>query len=72
MLDETGIAETTIQVIDYNLSAAPPIFWLNTSSLKDDQIEEAQRQHSEAQEMIRKYGEASPPTAIIRAKKHSE
>jgi ubiquinone/menaquinone biosynthesis C-methylase UbiE len=72
LFEEIGIAETTIQVVDYNLSAAPPIFWLNTSRLKDNQVEEAQRQYYEALEMIRKYGEASPPTAIIRAKKHSK
>jgi len=65
-----GLKETHVEVVDYNLSATPPIFYLDTSHLSNEQIEKAQRKYIEAVDMIRKHGETSPPALIIKAVKH--
>jgi len=72
ILTEAGLKDLYVEIADYNLSAAPPIFYLNTSRLKKEQVPTARKEYSEAVEMVRKYGETSPPTAIIKATKHSD
>jgi ubiquinone/menaquinone biosynthesis C-methylase UbiE len=72
MFKETELGEANFKLVDYNLSAAPPIFYLNTSLLKKGQIEKAQKEYTEAVDLIRKHGETSPPTLIIKATKHSK
>jgi len=68
---DAGLRETHVEVVDYTLSAAPPIFYLDTSRLSKEQIEKAQRQYNAAVDMIKKYGETSP-ALIIKAVKQSE
>ena len=70
ILTEAGLKDLYVEIADYNLSAAPPIFYLNTSRLKKEQVTTAQKEYAEAVEMVKKYGETSPPTAIIKATKH--
>jgi hypothetical protein len=65
-----GLRETHIEVVDYNLSAAPPIFYLDTSRLREGHIEKAQKEYAVAVDMIREDGKTSPPALIIRAAKH--
>jgi cyclopropane fatty-acyl-phospholipid synthase-like methyltransferase len=70
MFRKAGLREVQSNVVDYNLSATPPSFYLNASLLKKEQIEKAQREYTEAIDMIKKYGENSPPALIIKATKH--
>jgi len=70
MLKEAELREVHVKIVDYNLSAAPPIFYLNTSILKKEQIKEAREEYTEAIDMVKKYGETSPPALIIKATKH--
>jgi ubiquinone/menaquinone biosynthesis C-methylase UbiE len=72
MFKEAGLGEADFKLADYNLSAAPPIFYLNTSLLKKEQIEKAQKEYNEAVDLIRKHGETSPSTLIIKVTKHSK
>jgi ubiquinone/menaquinone biosynthesis C-methylase UbiE len=72
MFKEAELGEVDFKLVDYNLSAAPPIFYLNTSLLKKEQIEKAQKEHNEAVNLIKKYGETSPPTLIMKVTKHSK
>ena len=72
MFRDAGLRETHVEVVDYNLSATPPIFPFDTSRLNKQQMEKAQREYIEAVDMIRKHGETSPPALIIKAVKHSE
>jgi len=65
-----GLKEVRVEVVDYNLSAAPPIFYLDPSRLKKEQREKARRDYIAAVDMIKKYGETSPPALIIKAVKH--
>ena len=58
-----------IKILNYNLSATPPLFSLNTSILGEEKREHAQKEYNEAVEMIRKWGEASPLTILIKANK---
>jgi ubiquinone/menaquinone biosynthesis C-methylase UbiE len=70
MFRKSGLREIDVKVVDYNLSAAPPIFYLNTSLLKEEQIEKAQKEYTEAVDMVKKHGETSPPTLIVKVTKH--
>jgi len=72
MFKDSGLGETNSKLADYNLSASPPIFYLNTSLLKKKQIEKAQKEYNEAVDLIMKHGETSPPTLIIKATKYSK
>jgi cyclopropane fatty-acyl-phospholipid synthase-like methyltransferase len=72
MFKEAGFGEVDFKLVDYNLSAAPPIFYLNTSLLKKEQIEKAQEEYNKAVDLIRKHGETSPPTLIVKVTKHSK
>jgi len=65
-----GLRETHVEVVDYNLSATPPIFYLDTSRLREGHMEKAQKEYAVAVDMIREYGETSPPALIIKAAKH--
>jgi hypothetical protein len=69
---EVGLTDVQVKIVDYDMSAAPPIFCLNTSTQEKDQIDEAKREFEEAIEMTKRYGETSPPVAIFKAKKRSE
>ena len=69
---DAGLRETRVEVVDYNLSSTPPIFYLDTSRLNKGQMEKAQRKYNAAVDMIKKYGETSPPALIIKAAKHSK
>jgi cyclopropane fatty-acyl-phospholipid synthase-like methyltransferase len=70
MFTEAGLREVDFKLVDYDLSATPPIFYLNTLLLKKEQIEEAQKEYNEAVDLIRKHGETSPPTLIAKVTKH--
>ena len=70
MFRDAGLRETHVEVVDYDLSATPPIFPFDTSRLNKQQIEEAQKKYMAAVDMIKKHGETSPPALIIKAAKH--
>ena len=72
MCRSVGLKEISVEVVDYNLSATPPIFYLDTSRFNKKQMEKAQKEYVSAIDMIRKYGETCPPAIIIRAAKHLE
>jgi len=71
MFREAGLTKVQIKIADYNMSATPPIFYLNPSILKKKQLEKAQKEYGNAVEKIKRYGKASPPVAIVKANKHS-
>lgn len=58
--------DVEIKILDYNLSATPPPFSLNTSILSVEKKKCAQKEYNEAVEMIGKWGEASPSTILAR------
>jgi len=61
-----------IKILDYNLSATPPLVSLNTSLLSEEKKEYVQKEYNGAVKMIRKWGETSPPTILIKAIKHTK
>jgi len=67
-----GLRETHVEVVDYNSSATPLIFYLDTSRLNKWKMKKAQRKYIEAVDIIRKHGENSPPALIIKAVGHSK
>jgi len=67
---EVGIKQVQTKIVDHNLSATPPIFCLNTSLLEKEQVEKAKREYSKALSLIKKHGENSPPSLIVKATKH--
>ncbi|UCC28123.1 MAG: hypothetical protein JSW29_01335, partial [Candidatus Bathyarchaeota archaeon] len=58
-----------VKELDYNLSAAPPLFCIDPylSSLPRSKREEAQRAYNRAANMVSKYGEVSPPALLVKA-----
>jgi ubiquinone/menaquinone biosynthesis C-methylase UbiE len=69
IFSNAGMRDVDVKVVDYNLSAAPPIFYLDTSLLKKEQIEKAQKEYADAVCMVKKHGETSPPALIGRVTK---
>jgi ubiquinone/menaquinone biosynthesis C-methylase UbiE len=70
MFRKAGLREVETKIVDYNLSAAPPIFYLNTSLLKKKLVEKAQKEYADAVNMVKKYGETSPPALIVKVAKN--
>lgn len=70
MFRNAGLEEDYAKTVDYDLSATPPIFYLDTSILNKEQREIAQKDYFAAVDLIKKYGESSPPALIIKALKH--
>jgi len=67
LLESSGLRISRIKAFDFNLSVAPPYFFLNISTLPEEQRAEAVREYNEAVEAVRKYGETSPPTLVAEA-----
>lgn len=67
LIERANLKISKIQTFDFNLSVAPPYFFLNSSSLPEEQREKAQKEYNEAVEAMKKWGETSPPTMLIEA-----
>lgn len=67
LLESVGLRISKIKAFDFNLSVAPPYFFLNISTLPEEQRAEAAREYDEAVEAVRKHGETSPPTLVADA-----
>jgi ubiquinone/menaquinone biosynthesis C-methylase UbiE len=67
LLEKAGLRESNIEIFDLNLKAAPPLFFLNTSTLPKKQAAEARKEYTEAISAVRKWGEASPPSMFAEA-----
>lgn len=67
LLEKAGLTRFHIKTFDFNLSAAPPFFLLNTSILPEEQRAEAENEYNEAVEAVKKWGEASPPALFAEA-----
>jgi len=65
LLQKAGLRRLECKVLDFNLSVAPPFFFLNTSTLPLAQRKEAEEEYNGAVEAIRRWGEASPPTLLV-------
>jgi len=72
MFGSAGLTETRVEFVDYDLSATPPIFYLDSSRLGKGQMEKAQKEYAAAVDIIKKHGETSPSALIIKAVKHSK
>lgn len=64
-----GFSRIEIKHLNYNFSAAPPFFYLNSSSLAEREREEAKKAYDRAIDMIKKWGDASPPAVFVKATK---
>jgi len=67
LLENAGLQKFSLKTFNFNLSAAPPFFFLNTSTLPEEQRAEAAREYNEAVEAVRRWGEASPPALFVEA-----
>lgn len=73
MFEKAGFKhrDIEIKILNYSLSATPPLFSLSISSLNEKNEKKAQKDYNEAIKMIRKWGEASPPVILIKAIKNT-
>lgn len=71
MFHKVGFKKIEVKELDYNWSAAPPLFWIDyyLPSLPDSEREEAKRAWNEAMKMVCKWGEVSPPSLLVKATK---
>jgi ubiquinone/menaquinone biosynthesis C-methylase UbiE len=69
MFHSVGFSKIETKQLNYNLSAAPPFFYLDSSSLAEREREEAKKAYDRAIAMIKKWGDASPPAVFIKATK---
>jgi len=63
MFKKTGFKRITTKTLNHDWSATPPLFCIDDhlASLKESEKEKAKEEYDEATDMIRKWGEASPP-----------
>lgn len=69
MFHRAGFSKIEVKQLNYNLSAAPPFFYLDSSSLADGEQEEAKKAYDRAIDMIKKWGESSPAAVLVKATK---
>ncbi|MCW4036451.1 MAG: class I SAM-dependent methyltransferase [Candidatus Bathyarchaeota archaeon] len=67
MFHEAALPPTYKKILDFDLSAAPPMFVLNIDTIPEGERDQAVREYSAAVEMIREHGESSPPLLLIEA-----
>lgn len=69
IFQKVGFKKLEVKELDYNLSAAPPLFCIDPylTSLPRSKREEAQRAYNRAANMVSKYGEVSPPALMVKA-----
>ena len=70
MFQKVEFKKIEVRELDYNWSAAPPLFCLNchlSSTLTESERKEARKAYDKAISMIRKWGETSPPAILIKA-----
>jgi len=65
LLEEAGLGKFNVKTFDFNLSAAPPFFFLNTSNLPEEHKAKAEIEYRKAVEAVKKWGEASPPALYM-------
>ena len=71
MFEKVGFKRIEVKELDYNWSAAPPLFWIDyyLPSLPDSEREEAKGAWNKAMKMFCKWGEVSPPALLVKATK---
>jgi len=71
MFEGAGFREIEVRELDYNLSAAPPLFYIgcHLSLLTEGERDEARGAYGKALGLIREHGEVSPPTILVKATK---
>jgi ubiquinone/menaquinone biosynthesis C-methylase UbiE len=71
MLQKVGFREIESKKLDYNLSAAPPLFCLDyhVSSLNESERDNARKAYEKAIKAVKEWGEASPPAMLVKATK---
>ncbi|MCZ2855859.1 MAG: methyltransferase domain-containing protein [Candidatus Bathyarchaeota archaeon] len=69
IFQNVGFKKLEVKELDYNLSAAPPLFCIDPylPSLPRSKREEAKRAYDRAASMVSKWGEVSPPALLVRA-----
>ena len=67
ILENAGLRHLQTRTFDFNLRTVPPFFFLNTSSLPEEQRAEAEIEYNQVVEAVRKWGEASPPALYAEA-----
>jgi len=71
MFQKVGFKDVEVKELDYNWSVAPPVFCINhyLPSLPNSERKKAKKAYDKAVNMISKWGEVSPPTLLVRARK---
>lgn len=69
MFQRAGFKKIEVKELNYNWSAAPPLFSIDPylSSLKENERGEAREAYDRAIRMVRKWGQVSPPAVFVKA-----
>jgi len=65
--ENADLKEYHTKTIDFNLSAAPPFFFLNILNLPEEKRARAEKEYSEAVQAVKKWGETSTPAFFVEA-----
>lgn len=68
MFGKAGMSPSRTEIIDFGLSAAPPIWVPNPASIPEERRAEAIEGYTEAVDMVRECGESSPPVLLFEAR----
>lgn len=71
MFQRVRFKKNKVKELNYNWSAAPPLFWIDhyLPSLPENEREEAKEAWNEAMKMVNKWDEVSPPALLVKATK---
>jgi len=69
IVNEIGFKDVEVKVVDYGLCSTPAIFYIGKEHTQKDVDPELVDEFKNVMQAIRKVGEASPPTIIIKARR---
>jgi ubiquinone/menaquinone biosynthesis C-methylase UbiE len=67
MFEEADLEIARREIIDFDLSAAPPFFYLDPEKVPSEERTAIVKEYSETCKMVREYGEKSPPVLLLEA-----
>ncbi len=69
LVNKTGFKDMKVKIVDYNLCSTPAIFYISEEHIQKGIDPGLVVEYKKITQAIKKNGEVSPPTIIVKAKK---